>query len=425
MDPKTGNNQQGNKPRAQGSGSDTVSAANLASGGAGQTAHPGQSATLASHTSKPMGGSQTGSGQSSQGPEHLRHQDKDAGKGLGDQARAGASQAADTARQAAQSAGETVRAAAGQAADTARQAAQSAGETVRDAAGQVQQRAADLYDRAAETAEETYEQASEWARGAYDQGARQFETVRRSLPDVRQYGGSVQRFVNENPVLVGVAGLGGRASSRRAPAAHPARGPGLRPLGGRGPRSRPALRPRHDPARARIRRRGARRRPLRLARYRLAARPALRPLGTLPEPLTRDRAISGAGPERARRFRFTVYGALKIEAATADTVRVHPASPIRLRGLIRRAQGGAGLRLIWGAIAQMQGRGRGSRRPRIANGALSVIAQLVHNRPAPRNRAIPPSFFARSLVRLCGCRRRTAGARGPSAREWSIRACVS
>lgn len=185
MDPKTGNNQQGNKPRAQGSGSDTVSAANLASGGAGQTAHPGQSATLASHTSKPMGGSQTGSGQSSQGPEHLRHQDKDAGKGLGDQARAGASQAADTARQ----------------------AAQSAGETVRDAAGQVQQRAADLYDRAAETAEETYEQASEWARGAYDQGARQFETVRRSLPDVRQYGGSVQRFVNENPVLVGVAGL--------------------------------------------------------------------------------------------------------------------------------------------------------------------------------------------------------------------------
>jgi ElaB/YqjD/DUF883 family membrane-anchored ribosome-binding protein len=207
MDPKTGNNQQGNKPRAQGSGSDTVSAANLASGGAGQTAHPGQSATLASHTSKPMGGSQTGSGQSSQGPEHLRHQDKDAGKGLGDQARAGASQAADTARQAAQSAGETVRNAAGQAADTARQAAQSAGETVRDAAGQVQQRAADLYDRAAETAEETYEQASEWARGAYDQGARQFESVRRSLPDVRQYGGSVQRFVNENPVLVGVAGL--------------------------------------------------------------------------------------------------------------------------------------------------------------------------------------------------------------------------
>ena len=185
MDPKTGNNQQGNKPRAQGSGSDTVSAANLASGGAGQTAHPGQSATLASHTSKPMGGSQTGSGQSSQGPEHLRHQDKDAGKGLGDQARAGASQAADTARQ----------------------AAQSAGETVRDAAGQVQQRAADLYDRAAETAEETYEQASEWARGAYDQGARQFESVRRSLPDVRQYGGSIQRFVNENPVLVGVAGL--------------------------------------------------------------------------------------------------------------------------------------------------------------------------------------------------------------------------
>src|SRR3954469_1154344 len=107
MDPKTGNNQQGNKPRAQGSGSDTVSAANLASGGAGQTAHPGQSATLASHTSKPMGGSQTASGKPSRAPDHWRHQDRDAGRGLGDRARAGPSQAADTARQAAQSAGET------------------------------------------------------------------------------------------------------------------------------------------------------------------------------------------------------------------------------------------------------------------------------------------------------------------------------
>jgi ElaB/YqjD/DUF883 family membrane-anchored ribosome-binding protein len=183
MDPKTGNNtQQGSKPRAQGSGSDTVSAGNLASGAASQ---PSQSATLASHTSKPMGGSQTGSGQSSQGPEHLRHQDKDAGKGLGDQAKAGAAQAADAARQ----------------------AAQSAGDTVRNAAGQVQERAGALYDRASETAEEAYEQASDWARGAYEQGSRQFENVRRSLPDVRQYGGSVQRFVNENPVLVGVVGL--------------------------------------------------------------------------------------------------------------------------------------------------------------------------------------------------------------------------
>jgi hypothetical protein len=209
MDPKSGNNQQGSRPGAQGSGSDTASAANLgaSTGNAGQPAQPfekaGQSATLASHTSKPLGGSQTGSGQSSQGPEHLRHQDKDAGKGLGNQARAGASQTG----QATQSAADTVRQTAQSAADTAMQTAQAAGETVRDAADQVQQRAGDLYDQASQAAGQAAEQATEWARGAYEQGSRQFETMRRSLPDVRQYGGSVQRFVTENPVLVGVVGL--------------------------------------------------------------------------------------------------------------------------------------------------------------------------------------------------------------------------
>src|SRR5215218_8810552 len=70
--------------KAQGSGSDTVSAANISAGtstgNAGQPQPgPAQSATLASHTSSPMGGTHgTGAG-----PEHLRHQDKDAGKGMG------------------------------------------------------------------------------------------------------------------------------------------------------------------------------------------------------------------------------------------------------------------------------------------------------------------------------------------------------
>ena len=188
----TGNNQR--------SGSDTASAANIASGATGSAGQPGapqsgQSATLASHTSRPMGGSQTGSGQSSQGPEHLRHQDKDAGKGLGSQGGQ-------------QTGGQS---GSGSAMDTARQAAQSAGETVRDAVGQVQQRAGDLYEQATDAAGQAAGQATEWARnaasGVYEQGARQFETVRRSMPDVRQYGGSVQRFVAENPVLVGVVGL--------------------------------------------------------------------------------------------------------------------------------------------------------------------------------------------------------------------------
>lgn len=191
MEPKPGTNQQGSASSQQRSGSDTASAANISSGKVGESSAPprAQSATLASHTSHPMGGSRTGSGQSSQGPEHLRHQDKDAGKGLGGDAR---SQQGGTSIQSGSSVGEVTR----QAADMARQA----GDTVRETAGQARERAGEMYEQAAET-------ASEWARGAYEQGSRQFEQMRRSMPDVRRYGGAVQRFVNENPVLVGVAGL--------------------------------------------------------------------------------------------------------------------------------------------------------------------------------------------------------------------------
>lgn len=184
MEPKPGSNQQGSSSSQQRSGSDTASAANISSGKVGGASPPprAQSATLASHTSHPMGGSQTGSGQSSQGPEHMRHQDKDAGKGLG----GGTSGHSDS------SAGGMT----GQAADMARQA----GETVRETAEQARQRASEMYEQASET-------AGDWARGAYEQGSRQFEQMRRSMPDIRQYGGSVQRFVNENPILVGVVGL--------------------------------------------------------------------------------------------------------------------------------------------------------------------------------------------------------------------------
>ena len=185
MDPKPGSNPQGTNPsNQQRSGSDTVAAANISAGsstgGAGQPPSPqarsGQSATLASHTSKPMGGSQTGSGQSSQGPEHLRHQDKDAGTGLGGEHRSGAGQGGSSS--------------------------QGAGTM-----DQVQKRAGEVYEQASEMAGEAYDQASEWARGAYEQGSRQFEQMRRSMPDVSRYGGSVQRFVSEKPVLVGVVGL--------------------------------------------------------------------------------------------------------------------------------------------------------------------------------------------------------------------------
>lgn len=192
----------GAKPPSQGSGSDTASAAKISAGTSlgttGQSPkppeHSPQSATLASHTSKPMGGAAgaTGAGQGNQtqsrGPEHLRHQDKDAGQGMGQQPRA----STDTTRQGA-----------GGATEAASQAAQSAAETVRDVAGQAQERAGELYEQASERAGEFYEQASDWARDAYQQGSRYYN----EMPSMSLGRGSVDRFVRENPVLVGVVGL--------------------------------------------------------------------------------------------------------------------------------------------------------------------------------------------------------------------------
>jgi ElaB/YqjD/DUF883 family membrane-anchored ribosome-binding protein len=212
MDPKNPSN----KPSGQGSGSDTVSAAKVSgasTGNAGQPGKPGQSATLASHTSKPMGGSQTGSGASSQarspGPEHTRHQDKDAGQGSQGGSGGGGSSGGGQGGLADQARG---------AADTVKQTAQSAAETARQAASQVQERAGDLYEQASDQAGQAYEQATEyarsaydqasnWASGAYEQGSRYAESARRAIPDVRQARGSIERFVGENPILVGVVGL--------------------------------------------------------------------------------------------------------------------------------------------------------------------------------------------------------------------------
>ena len=84
------------------------------------------------------------------------------------------------------------------------QPGQSTADMVKDTAEQVQQKAGEFYEQASDMAGEAYEQASEWARSAYDQGSRY---ARQSMPDVGRYTGSVQRFVSENPVLVGVVGL--------------------------------------------------------------------------------------------------------------------------------------------------------------------------------------------------------------------------
>jgi hypothetical protein len=186
------NKNQTSKPNPQGSGSDTVSAAKM---GAGQGSQSSQSSTLASHTSKPMGGGAgaTGAGTSSQshhatsqGPEHLRHQDKSAGQGMGSGGQGGRSGGSSSTFQ-------------------------SAGENARRMAGDAQERSTEYYDQFAERAGEAYEQASEWARERYEDATEMasdyWERGRRAMP-IGYRGTPVERFVSENPVLVGVIGFG-------------------------------------------------------------------------------------------------------------------------------------------------------------------------------------------------------------------------
>ena len=174
------NSSSGSGAKPQGSGSDTVSAANISAGtstgNAGQP-QPGsaQSATLASHTSSPMGGTQgTGAG-----PEHLRHQDKDAGKGMGRATSGGAG--ASSASQ---------------------------GGSMSDMAGRGGEMASDAYDQASGMARDAYEQASSMASDAYDRGSRYYDVAaQRSLEGFGQARRGVERFVAENPMMVGVIGL--------------------------------------------------------------------------------------------------------------------------------------------------------------------------------------------------------------------------
>ena len=55
---------------------------------------------------------------------------------------------------------------------------------------------------------ETLEQASEWARDQYEQGSRQLDRARdQSMRQLQQARGGIERFVSENPLMVGVVGL--------------------------------------------------------------------------------------------------------------------------------------------------------------------------------------------------------------------------
>jgi ElaB/YqjD/DUF883 family membrane-anchored ribosome-binding protein len=130
---------------------------------------PAQSATLASHTSKPLGGQ-------------------------GGDARA-------------QSTGQSDQERSGQASQ-GQQGASQAGERVSDAAEQVRQRAGEAYEDTAEWAQDTYERVSNWASDTYEsQSGRMGDMRGRSTRAFGSARGSVQNYVAENPMVVGLVGL--------------------------------------------------------------------------------------------------------------------------------------------------------------------------------------------------------------------------
>ncbi len=73
---------------------------------------------------------------------------------------------------------------------------------------QVRQKAEDVYEGASEWARDTYERATDWASDTYGQQRRRMNQM--GGRSSRAYGnarGSVQSYVSENPMVVGLVGL--------------------------------------------------------------------------------------------------------------------------------------------------------------------------------------------------------------------------
>jgi ElaB/YqjD/DUF883 family membrane-anchored ribosome-binding protein len=77
-------------------------------------------------------------------------------------------------------------------------------EAVKRTAGDVQQRAEEAYEQAGEWAHDTYERASSWASDTLGQGSRR---LRSRTGQLGSAGQGIQRYVTQNPVMVGLVGL--------------------------------------------------------------------------------------------------------------------------------------------------------------------------------------------------------------------------
>lgn len=176
----------------KGSGSDTASAAKISAGtsvgNVGQSPMPhsqaggsGQSSTLASQTSKPMGGGQSAANKDQQSPASSAGQSKPMqGQNKGGSMAAGGD----------------------------KQPGQGTGETVRQTAEQVQEKAGEVYEQATEWAQDTYERATSWASDTFEQSSDQFGQFRnRSTQGMGSARRGVQRYIAQNPVMVGLVGL--------------------------------------------------------------------------------------------------------------------------------------------------------------------------------------------------------------------------
>ena len=128
-----------------------------------------QSSTLASHTSKPLGGQVT---------DRNRTQSDE-----GDKRRSPLP-------------------------ETAKHLASAAAETVRERVEGVKERAGDALEGASEWAEDTYGRVSHWASDTYEgQQERLHHARERSARSVQRVKGGVKEYVSENPMVVGLVGL--------------------------------------------------------------------------------------------------------------------------------------------------------------------------------------------------------------------------
>ncbi|MCB5173943.1 MULTISPECIES: hypothetical protein [Microvirga] len=136
---------------------------------------PAQSSTLASHTSKPLGGT-----------------DRTHSAGQSDQDRSGKEQS-------------------GSAGKSQQGAGAQASEQARNAADQAREKASDAYEGASEWAQDTYERVSGWASGSGSRrGGQSRRTSRMRSRSGTSFGnmrGGVQQYVAENPMVVGLVGL--------------------------------------------------------------------------------------------------------------------------------------------------------------------------------------------------------------------------